>query len=51
KWSFEPFIGDVDGGFIRGRGTMDTKGTLCACLEAVELCLASGWKPKTDLYL
>lgn len=51
KWSFEPFIGDVEGGFIRGRGTMDTKGTLCACMEAVELCLASGWKPKTDLYL
>ncbi|MBO4728699.1 MAG: M20/M25/M40 family metallo-hydrolase [Spirochaetaceae bacterium] len=51
KWSFEPFAGDVVDGYIRGRGTMDTKGTLCACLEAVEASLLSGWKPKHDLYL
>ncbi len=51
KWSFEPFAGDVADGYIRGRGTMDTKGTLCACLEAVEASLLSGWKPKKDLYL
>ena len=51
EWSFEPFIGDVKHGRVRGRGTMDTKGTLCACLEAVELNLKNGWKPAQDLYL
>ena len=51
KWTFEPFAGDVVNGIIRGRGTMDTKGTLCACLEATELSLKNGWLPKEDLYL
>lgn len=51
EWSFEPFAGDVKDGIIRGRGTMDTKGTLCACLEAVEFKLKEGWLPKEDLYL
>lgn len=51
KWTFEPFAGDLVDGYIRGRGTMDTKGTLCACLEAVEIGLKAGWKPKQNLYL
>lgn len=50
-WSFPPFAGDVVDGSIRGRGTMDTKGTLCACMEAVELSLKKGWRPEQDLYL
>ncbi len=50
-WSFPPFAGDVIDGSIRGRGTMDTKGTLCACMEAVELSLKKGWRPEQDLYL
>ncbi|MCR5765110.1 MAG: M20/M25/M40 family metallo-hydrolase [Treponema sp.] len=50
-WGFAPFAGDVVDGSIRGRGTMDTKGTLCACMEAVELSLKKGWRPEQDLYL
>ncbi|MGP1587627.1 MAG: M20/M25/M40 family metallo-hydrolase [Treponemataceae bacterium] len=51
NWSFPPFAGDVVDGSIRGRGTLDTKGTLCACMESVEIKLKKGWRPKTDLYL
>ena len=50
-WAFNPFAGDLVDGSIRGRGTMDTKGTLCACMEAVELSLKKGWRPEQDLYL
>ena len=51
NWAFPPFAGDIVDGKIRGRGTMDTKGTLCACMEAVELALGKGWRPLQDLYL
>ena len=51
EWDFKPFSGEIKTSIIRGRGTMDTKGTLCACMEAVELSLKKGWKPAQDLYL
>ena len=55
EWDFPAFCGDVvqtsQGEFIRGRGTLDTKGTLCAIMESVEIKLKEGWIPQTDLYL
>lgn len=51
EWDFPPFAGDVVDGFVRGRGTLDTKGTFCSCMEAVELKLKEGWLPNENLFL
>lgn len=46
KWSFPPFSGKQDETFICGRGALDTKGTLCCILEALEERIKKG-KPLT----
>ena len=51
KWDKEPFSGHIDEEYIWGRGAIDTKGTLCAVLSAVEEKLSADWKPEHDLYL
>lgn len=50
-WDRDPFSGAVEGGFIHGRGALDTKGTLCAQMEALEVLLSEGFSPKEDLCL
>ena len=51
KWTFEPFGGDVDESYVYGRGTLDTKHSLNAVMEAVEYSLAQGKIFKNDLYI
>ena len=51
EWRYPPFEGRVAEGRIWGRGTMDTKGSLCAILEAVESLLAEGFVPPCDVYV
>lgn len=50
-WEHEPFSGDIADGKVWGRGTVDTKASVMAFLEAAEELLAEGYTPPTDVYL
>ena len=50
-WKNLPFAGEVSGGFVYGRGTLDDKSTVMGILEAVEHLLKQNYKPKRTFYL
>lgn len=50
EWTCPPFEGQVTGGYIYGRGTLDMKGHLCALLCAAEALLSDGWVPGNDIW-
>jgi carboxypeptidase PM20D1 len=51
SWMHAPFSGDVGDGFIWGRGTLDDKSGVVAILEAVELLLNQGFRPRRTVVL
>ncbi len=51
KWTHPGFSGEIADGFIWGRGTMDDKQTIVGVLEAVDLLMAKGFRPKRTIYL
>ncbi len=50
-WQKPPFAGVVEDGMVWGRGTLDNKSNLIAQLEAVEMLIKSGFKPRRTVYL
>jgi carboxypeptidase PM20D1 len=50
-WDVAPFAGTQKDGFVWGRGAWDDKGNLMAILEAVELRVGAGFKPRQTIYL
>ena len=50
RWTYPPFAGRVEGGYIYGRGAADMKGHLIALLSAAEALLREGWQPAGDIW-
>lgn len=50
-WRHAPFSGAVADGHVWGRGALDNKSSALAQLEAVELLIARGFKPRRTIYL
>ncbi|MGA1828919.1 M20/M25/M40 family metallo-hydrolase [Microbacterium sp.] len=50
-WTYPPFEGRVEDGWVFGRGALDDKGPLLVVLEAVENLLAADFTPARDVYL
>ncbi len=50
-WTWPPFDGKVDGGYLWGRGAIDDKASLIAICEAVERLLTEGFKPAGSIYI
>ena len=46
EWSFDPWVGDVEDGWVRGRGALDMKGQVAAEVAAAVALGGSGWRPR-----
>jgi carboxypeptidase PM20D1 len=49
-WKKPPFAGVIEDGMVWGRGTLDDKSNLITQLEAVEMLLKAGFKPRRTVY-
>jgi acetylornithine deacetylase/succinyl-diaminopimelate desuccinylase-like protein len=45
EWSFDPWVGDIAAGEVRGRGAQDMKGQVAAEVAAAVALARDGWRP------
>jgi carboxypeptidase PM20D1 len=50
KWTVEPFGAELKEGFVWSRGTIDTKNSLIAALEAAEEAVRAGFRPAREVW-
>ncbi len=50
-WSFPAYSGEVEDGYIYGRGTTDDKGPVVAALYAMKALKEAGFEPSADIRL
>jgi carboxypeptidase PM20D1 len=50
EWTYPGFSGEIAGGRVWGRGTLDIKSQLTAHLEAAENLMRQGFRPRRDFY-
>ena len=50
-WTHSPFSGDIDEGYIWGRGALDDKVRVLATLESLERLIKEGYQPRRTIYL
>lgn len=51
KWDHPPFSGQIDKGYIFGRGSFDDKGSLISILEATSNLIRAGYVPERTIYI
>lgn len=49
RWTFPPFEGKIDGGWVYGRGSADCKNNVIGILSAMEHLLQEGWTPERTI--
>lgn len=50
-WTYPPFEGHVEEGYLWGRGAIDDKASVIAIMEAVQGLLHDGFRPQRTIYL
>ena len=50
RWTHAPFSGEMDQGFIWGRGTLDAKNSALAMLEAISRLVKDSFQPTRTIY-